>query len=410
MIKGEPLEKAELQNLLIVGVDTVFVAFSAKKAGYNVYVADYFGDMNLQQVCHDFMAVIEQQEGKSCGRMMWNFKPEAFLEIAKILSKRHDMDAILISSGLDDYFGILYELNSLAPIIGNNPNTFKKVREKPKFFDELEALGISYPETEITNDVYKARECASKIGFPVVLKPTKGFGGANIRLVKNQEELEKVFPLISQTDENVIIQKFVKGIHASISILAGENIFRVLSINEQLLGLPSVFQHESFGYCGNIVPLKVGDAIFKKCEAIAEKIASHFNLMGSNGIDIVISKGEVPYVIEVNPRFQGTLGCVEKVLGLNLVESHINACLYGELPTLRSTAKFCTRLILYAPRRVFAPNLATFKEAWDIPLQNSIIEEGEPLCSILAEGKSRSSSFRKAERLAKLIYGKLREA
>lgn len=402
--------KTELQNLLIVGVDTVFVAASAKKAGYNVYVADYFGDIDLQQVCGDFMAVIKQQERKSCGRIMWNFKPEAFLEIAKILRERHDINAILLSSGLDDYFDILYELNSLAPIIGNPPNVFKKAREKPKFFDELEALGICYPETEITSGLSEAMEHASKIGFPIVLKPTKSFGGANARLVKSQEELEKVFPIISQTDERVVIQKFVKGIHASISILAGENIARVLSINEQLLGLPSLFQREPFGYCGNIVPLKVDGAIFEKCKAIAEKIASHFSLKGSNGIDIVISKGGLPHVIEVNPRFQGTLGCVERILGINLVESHINACLYGELPTVRNASKFCTRLILYAPKRIFAPNLATFKEAWDTPLPNTIIEEGEPLCSILAEGKSRDSSFRKAEKLAKLIYNKLCEA
>jgi len=404
------LEKAELQNLLIVGIDTVFVAASAKKAGYNVYVADYFGDIELQRLCHDFMAVIKQQEGKSCGRMIWNFKPEAFLEIAKILSKEHDLDAILVSSGLDDYFDILYELNSLAPIIGNPPKVFKNVREKPKFFDELEALGISCPETEITSDVSEACFLASKIGFPIVLKTTRSFGGTDIRLVRSQEELEKVFPAISQNDESVVIQKFVEGIHASVSVLAGKNIVRVLSINEQMLGLPSVFQHEPFGYCGNIVPLRVDNAVFERCKAIAEKIASHFSLRGSNGIDIVISKGGEPQVIEVNPRFQGTLGCVEKILGINLVESHIRACLYDDSPTVGNTSKFCTRLILYAPKRVFAPNLATFKEAWDIPLPNSIIEEGEPLCSILAEGKSRDSSFKKAERLAKLIYSRLHEA
>ncbi|MGB9854112.1 MAG: ATP-grasp domain-containing protein [Candidatus Bathyarchaeales archaeon] len=404
------MEKAEVRNLLIVGVDTVFVAASAKKASYNVYVADYFGDADLQRACHDFMAAIEQQEGKSCGRMTWNFKPEVFLEMAKNLSKKHTIDGILLSSGLDDYFDILYELNSLAPIIGNDPKVFRDIREKPRFFDELEVLGIPHPETEVAKGIFEAKESVSRIGFPVVLKPTESFGGANIRLVKSQKELEKVLPIISRTSESVVIQKFVEGVHASISILAGEKGVRVLSINEQLLGLNPVFQHEPFGYCGNVVPLRVEGTIFEKCEAIAGKIASHFSLLGSNGIDIVISKSRVPYVIEVNPRFQGTLGCIEKVLGINIVESHINACLYGELPTVRSPSKFCTRLILYAPKRIFAPNLATFKETWDIPLPNSIIEEGEPLCSILTEGKSRSSSLRKAERLAKLIYGKLREA
>jgi len=410
MIKVEPLRKDEVRNILIVGVDTVFAAASAKKASYNVYVADYFGDIDLKHVCRDFMAVIEQKEGKSCGRIMWNFKPEAFLQMAKNLVKKHNIDAILLSSGLDDYFDVLCGLNSLTPIMGNSPKVFMDVREKPKFFDELESLGVPYPETATAKDVLEAKEIAANMGFPVVVKPVKGFGGVDIRLVSNQEEMEKVFPITSQSGGKIIVQKFIEGVHASISILAGESGVRVLSINEQLLGLPSVFQHEPFGYCGNIVPLKVDGSIFDKCKAIAEKIASHFSLIGSNGIDIVISSNGVPYVIEVNPRFQGTLGCIEKVLGINLVESHIRACLYGELPIVRSSSKFCTRLILYAPKRVFAPDLAAFQEAADIPLPNSIIEEGEPLCSILAVGKSRNSSFRKAERLARRIYGKLREA
>jgi len=115
-----------------------------------------------------------------------------------------------------------------------------------------------------------------------------------------------------------------------------------------------------------------------------------------------------PYVVEVNPRFQGTLGCIEKAFEINLVDAHIKACLYGEMPTIKKRSKFCTRLILYAPKRVIVPDLTVLQEVWDIPLPNSIIEEGEPLCSVLTEGKSRNTSLRKAEEITKLIYARLR--
>lgn len=396
-----------MKNLLVVGVDTVAVASSAKRAGYTVYVADYFGDIDLQRVCSECMAVIKQEKGKSCGRITSNFKPEIFLEIAKILSKKHRIDGVLLSSGLDDHFHILYELNELIPILGNSPSVIQNVGEKPKFFDELERLKAPHPETVILKDVLEAKAAAAKIGYPVVLKPTKGFGGANIKLAQNSSELEKVFFEVSASSENVLIQKFINGVHASISFLVADEKVKVLSINEQLLELPSVFQQEPFGYCGNIVPLHVAHSTFEKCKVIAEKIALHFGLKGSNGIDITIKSG-TPYVIEVNPRFQGTLECVEKVLGINMVESHVNACLYGVLPQVKSSASnFCTRLILYAPKRVLVPNLKVFQEARDIPIPESIIEEGEPLCSISAMGRSRGSSFQKAEKLAKSVYNML---
>jgi predicted ATP-grasp superfamily ATP-dependent carboligase len=406
----EQLKKTGIRKLLVLGVDTVFIAASAKRAGYTVYVADYFGDVDLQRFCSEFKAVVEQEKEKSSGRIQLDFKPEAFLEMAKALDNKHKVDAILLSSGLDDYSDVLCELNSLVPILGNSPEVIKGVREKPEFFDELEQMNIPYPETTLTKDVFEAKTAAAEMGFPVVVKPTKGFGGTSIRLALSDEDLEKAFSEVSQTSENVLVQEFIEGVHASISILAGDKGVKVVSINEQLLGLPSVFQSEPFGYCGNIVPLRVTDSIFEKCKSISEKIALHFSLRGSNGIDIVISKDGTPYVVEVNPRLQGTLGCIERVFGIDLVDAHVKACLYGEMPKIGRSSKFCTRLILYAPKRVIAPDLTVFQEVWDIPLPNSIIERGEPLCSVLTEGESRDISLQKAEETAKLIYGKLHPA
>ncbi|MEM2972127.1 MAG: ATP-grasp domain-containing protein [Candidatus Bathyarchaeia archaeon] len=397
-----------MKNLLVVGVDNVAVASSAKRAGYSVYAADYFGDVDLQRICSECFAMVKQEKGKSCGRIASNFKPETFLEMAKVLIKKHGIDGVLLSSGLDDHFGFLHELNDLTPIVGNSPSIIQKVREKPEFFGELKRLKVPHPETVVVGDVLEAKAATSKIGYPVVVKPIKGFGGANLRLAQNSSEIERAFSEVSAVSENVLVQKFIDGVHASISVLGVNGNVEVLSINEQLLGLSSVFQHEPFGYCGNIVSLRVAPTIFEKCKVVAEKIALHFGLKGSNGIDIVISKNGTPYVVEVNPRFQGTLECVEKVLGINMVEAHINACLHGVSPHVMDVASvFCTRLILYAPKRVSVPNLTVFQEARDIPVPESIIEEGEPLCSIVAIGKTRDSSIQKAEGVAKSVYDRL---
>jgi len=102
------LPEPSIQNLLVVGIDTVSIANSAKKAGYKIYAADHFGDIDLRRVCSGFKAVIKQKPGKSCGKMKSKFKPEAFLKIAKSLSEKYKIDAILLSSGLDDDLNILY--------------------------------------------------------------------------------------------------------------------------------------------------------------------------------------------------------------------------------------------------------------------------------------------------------------
>ena len=396
---------SEVRSLLAIGIDLVSLASSAKRAGYQVYAADYFGDLDLQRVCIRYESIIQQKPAKSCGHLELNFKPEAFLRLTKSLLQENQIDAILLSSGLDDYFDILCESNNLVPILGNSPQTVKNVREKPKFFEELKRLGIPYPETAMVTDVKDAKKMAAEIEYPVVIKPSRGFGGIGIRIAKSPQELKREFQEVSVFDDNVLIQKYITGAPVSISFLASHNDVRILTINEQLVGVPYAFQCEPFGYCGNIVPFHSANLISEKCKLITKKIALHFGLIGSNGIDLVISKENVPYVIEINPRFQGTLECVERVLKINLVKVHINACIHGSLPIMQErNSIFSTRLILFAHERVIVPDLTIFKEVRDIPLPKTVIEKGEPLCSIVTERSSRDDSLQKAKRLAKVIY------
>jgi len=400
------LSKTDIRSLLVVGIDTVSVAKSAKEAGYRIYAADYFGDIDLRRICSGFAAIIKQKRGKSCGKIESKLRPEAFLEMTKSLLERHEIDAILLSSGLDDFFDVLHGLNDLIPILGNSSEVIERVRRKPGFFEELKSLRIAHPETIIVKDVDEAKAAAAEIRYPVVIKPIRGFGGAGIRTAQDSKQIERAFLEASLVSKDLLVQEFINGVHTSMSFLGAEKNVKILTINEQMLGLRFLFQQEPFGYCGNIVPLHFANSILESCKRVTEKISSHFGLKGSNGIDLVISEDGTPYVMEVNPRFQGTLECVERVLGMNLVKSHIDACLHDSLPTIRERiSTFCTRLILYAPERIVAPDLTVFPDVRDVPLPRAIIEKREPLCSIITADKNRELSFEKAKKLAHSIYG-----
>jgi len=403
-----PRIRTDIQRLLIVGADSASVAASAGRAGHKVYAADYFGDLDLKRACSAFESIIHQKPGKSSGKMESKFKSEAFLKMARRLIRRFTIDAIVLSSGLDDDFDVLRELDALAPILGNSPRTIKKVRHTLGFFEELENLGVAHPETAVAENLDEAKTQADEIGYPLVIKRVAGFGGVGVRIARDSRSLQRNFSEVSAFGRRVVVQRLIGGVHASISFLSTAKHSTVLTVNEQLLGLPFLFQPQPFGYCGNIVPLRVMDSLLEKCRQIVQTVASHFELRGSNGIDVVISEDGVPYVIEANPRFQGTLECVERTLRINVVESHINACLKGSLPTVkRQPATFSTRLVLYAPKKAVAPDLTAVREARDIPLPASVIEKGEPVCSIVTDGKRRGSSFNSAKKFARSVYSML---
>ncbi|UCD97029.1 MAG: hypothetical protein JSV35_02970, partial [Candidatus Bathyarchaeota archaeon] len=117
----------QVNRLLVVGVDCTALAKSAYHAGYTVFGADYFGDIDLRSVCKASLSIQEQEVGSSCGVLGSNFSPDAILSLVDHLHEEHELDGCLLASGLEDSYDTLIKLNSQVPIFGNPPETIAKV-------------------------------------------------------------------------------------------------------------------------------------------------------------------------------------------------------------------------------------------------------------------------------------------
>jgi len=394
---------SNIRNLLIIGLDTAALACSAKNTGHEVYCVDYFGDSDLKKTCAFSLSVIDKRNSECSGKIHRDFNPKGILVLVKRLIEKHKVDGILLASGLEDHPQVLSALSEWVPIIGNDYKTIEKVRNKENFFNELKRIRVRCPETRVVTNLEEAQRNSRDIGYPVVIKPFKGFGGFGIQKITNPKKLEASFRHISP-EKKFLIQKYIKGIAASASVISTKERARTLTVNEQLLGDHSLGQVEPFGYCGNIVPLSSSRSVMDGCVEVSEKVVTNFNLVGSNGVDLVITEEGKPYVIEVNPRFQGTLECVERVLHINVVQAHIDACVSGVLIEAGKTDHFCVRLIVYALKRSRIPVLDGVEGIRNIPFKDLIVEKGEPICSIIIEDSSRSAALRKARNSAKRIY------
>jgi len=387
-------------NLLVVGLDVAAIAASARRSGYDVYAVDYFGDKDTQAATQMNYSLMHQAPRKSCGRISESFSPVGLVELAKKLARKYPLDGILLASGLEDSPTELRALRDLAPILGNPLNVIAKVRNKVDFFEILAKRSICCPETLQAKGVEEAEEAASELDYPVIVKPTKGFGGGDVKLIQDSEALRSA---ISGENE-VLVQEYVQGVAASASVIGTGKESAVLTVNEQIVGVRQLGASGPFTYCGNIIPLVAADETLKKCESVCTEVSTALGLVGSNGVDFVLDESGQSWIVEVNPRFQGTIECVEKVLGINLVETHITACggrltVHPEVPP-----SYCTRLVLYGCQRCSVPDLSVFTEVRDIPFPGVIIERGEPVCSIVTEGKTKAQSFGRAGELAGQIY------
>jgi predicted ATP-grasp superfamily ATP-dependent carboligase len=399
---------ARTHSLLVMGVDVTAIAASARRGGYQVFSIDFFGDVDLKSLCEESLSIIRQREGQSCGVFERDYRVERLLNLFRKLVKRRRVDGVVLGSGLEDCPRALEEIRDHAPIIGNTPEITAGVRDKEKFFHRLHQLGITHPRTAVVYDLEEALRQAKDVGYPVVVKPFTGFGGLGVRKIACERELEEAFDVVPSADKGVMVQEYVLGVPASVSTLSTSENVTTLSVNEQLLGDRRLGAKNAFEYCGNCVPFTASEDVREACIAVSEKIVSDFGLVGSNGVDVIVSTEGIPFVVEVNPRFQGTLECVERVYGLNVVDAHVEACVKRRLVRRTGAPRgVCTRLILYSPQRSVAPDLAGGRGVRDVPMQGVIIEEGEPLCSIISEGPTRDASLRNGWRGARSIWNAL---
>ncbi|MGB7531645.1 MAG: ATP-grasp domain-containing protein [Halobacteriota archaeon] len=389
----------QTRKILVIGYSVRHIVCSGSRAGYEMYAADAFGDIDTRR----------------CATRYFPLNPlQLHADVKHLKAEIEETDGIIIGSGFESAdFGFL-TAKDRKKIVGNTPEKTREVSNKAWLSSRLDDLGIPHPLS------YTGREIAEGEGeweekaklkdfhYPVVAKPVYGGGGtANFFCIDEKELIHwaKLFP-------DFLFQEYINGTHASVSLISTEHEAISVSVNEQLIGLDSVYAPGPFAYCGNISPF-VTKSSERMCE-IAEFLTTELGLVGSNGIDFVVTD-DLPFVIEVNPRFQGSLDTVELSTGLNLnlVDASMKAVREeGDLRVERVEAKrYAAKTIVFAKQelRVVMGNLdRDVQGIVDIPEKGRIVKQGEPIATGIGIGDSREEAVAEAMKNVERIKASIR--
>lgn len=195
-------------------------------------------------------------------------------------------------------------------IIGTSYDNMDIAEDRGRFSDLLKELEIPYPRYGTAYDTDEAIAVANEVGYPVLVRPSYVLGGQRMRIVINDEELEKgVLSLLKHLPGNkILIDHFLDRCQeAEIdAIFDGEN-FHVMGVMEHIepAGIHSGDSNAVLP-AFNLTPL-----IVTTMEHYAEKIARALNIKGLINIQFAI-KDDTVYVIEANPRASRTTPFIAK--------------------------------------------------------------------------------------------------
>ncbi|MBZ4189684.1 carbamoyl-phosphate synthase large subunit [Niabella beijingensis] len=195
-------------------------------------------------------------------------------------------------------------------IMGTSFDNMDIAEDRGRFSDMLKELKIPYPEYGAAWTVDEAVQIANRVGYPVLVRPSYVLGGQRMRIVLNDDEVERaVISLLKHIPGNkILIDHFLDRCQEAEvdAIYDGEN-FHVMGVMEHIepAGIHSGDSNAVLP-AFNLTPMEV-----TTMEHYAEKIAKALDIRGLINIQFAIKDGTV-YVIEANPRASRTTPFIAK--------------------------------------------------------------------------------------------------
>jgi acetyl-CoA carboxylase biotin carboxylase subunit len=257
---------------------------------------------------------------------------ESYLNIPRIIAVAEITNADAIHPG----YGFLAENAGFAEIcrdskiefIGPSPEMINAMGNKSLAKETMKkALVPVVPGSEgIIKNVDEALEVALQIGYPVMIKASAGGGGKGMRIVNNEEDMEKHFIMATTeaesafSDGSIYMEKFVdEPRHIEIQIL-GDKYGNVIHMGERDCTVQrrhqKLIEESPSPFIDNAVRQAMGEAAVRGAKSV--------NYEGAGTVEFIVDKNKDFYFMEMNTRIQVEHPVTEMVTEIDLVLEQIN--------------------------------------------------------------------------------------
>ena len=242
--------------------------------------------------------------------------------IAKIL--RHERpDAIVPGIGGQTGLNLAMQLEKKGilkecgvQLLGTSSESIERAEDRELFKELCQSIGEPVIPSEITYSLDEAKEAASRIGYPVVLRPAFTLGGTGGGFAYNEEELIEIginaFKL--SPVHQVLIEKSVKGYkEIEFEVMRDSNDHAITICGMENVDPVGVHTGDSIV----VAPIMtLNDHDLKMLNDSAIKIIRELKIEGGCNVQFALNPTSSEYyLIEVNPRVSRSSALASKASG-----------------------------------------------------------------------------------------------
>ena len=218
-------------------------------------------------------------------------------------------------------------------ILGTSPQAIHLAEERGAFGEILAEQGLNAPEFGMAASELEAISIASRIGYPVLVRPSFVLGGRGMEIVYDDKALASFISRATDItpDRPVLVDRFLdSAIEIDVDALYDRHELFLGGVMEHI---EEAGIHSGDSAC--VLPsMTVSQTQLGLIKEATRKIAHSVGVIGLINIQFAI-EAEVLYVLEANPRASRTVPFVSKATGIALAKAAARISLGESIQTLR---------------------------------------------------------------------------
>lgn len=252
------------------------------------------------------------------------FEPLTFEDVMNVIEKEN-YDGVMVQFGGQTSVNLavplkkeLERLGAKTIIMGTDPENMDIAEDRGRFSKFLLRLQIPQADSGYATSLEGAKEVVSRIGFPVLVRPSYVLGGRAMEIVYDEEELIRYMreAVRVSKEKPVLIDKFLEK-------ATEVDVDAVCDGEEVLIGAIMEHIEEAGVHSGDsacvIPPQSLSADVIETVRDYTRRIALGLQIQGLLNLQMAV-KEDVVYVLEVNPRSSRTIPFVAKATGLPLAK------------------------------------------------------------------------------------------
>ena len=204
-----------------------------------------------------------------------------------------------------------------ARIIGSPVDTIDLAEDRRRCEALLRESGIPQSPGGSATDAASALAIATRVGYPVLVRPSYVLGGRAMEIVHSAEDLRRYLDAAPSLGIRgpILVDKYLLGRELDVDALSDGTTVLIPGILEHI-ERAGVHSGDSFAV---YPPITMTDDECRRVVEATTVIARLLKVVGLVNIQFVLQQG-VPYVLEVNPRASRTVPFLSKVTGVPMVQ------------------------------------------------------------------------------------------